>query len=512
MADQIIIPPIRQSVEDVKSAQDNGVAQPKTERSWYLYWSRLGDMANQQARMVGYGTHAARPDPATMPDGAIYVETDRGNALYENIKGVWRYVTGTMWGTISPDQRPTDLGPHDAGFTFRGTDYAREYIWTGTAWVDATLVRWGTHASRLALTPSAEIDGQLFVESDRSDVMYQNQGASWHYIGGVMRGTISPDQRPTDLGMNDAGFTFRATDQPLLQYAWNGAAWVQITGANYWVNGTAIVTQTGLNLIGGTNTSISAVNNAAAGRVDVTITAAVGTGGAVTSVFGRTGNVAAVNGDYTAALVTNAVDQTQTYANPAWITSLAWSKITGTPSVSSYQTPWLSDIDASGYRLTTLAASNKDLVFAPNATERMRIIASNGNVGIKTTAPYAELDVVGGDQPSSNSGAGVGGFRLCQDASQGARSIIMGNDNAAGMSWIQAIQAGIAANTLWLQPQGGGVSIGPAGKTAAVILNLLGQMTMQYILNAANDTAAAAAGVPLLGLYHNAGALRIRLV
>src|ERR1700693_4607381 len=46
--------------------------------------------------------------------------------------------------------------------------------------------------------------------------------------------------------------------------------------------------------------------------------------GAVSSVFGRAGVVAAAGGDYTAAQVTNAVDATGSYANPAWITSLAW--------------------------------------------------------------------------------------------------------------------------------------------------------------------------------------------
>lgn len=50
---------------------------------------------------------------------------------------------------------------------------------------------------------------------------------------------------------------------------------------------------------------------------------------AVTSVFGRTGAITANTGDYTAAQVTNAVDQTGSYANPAWISSLASSKITG---------------------------------------------------------------------------------------------------------------------------------------------------------------------------------------
>jgi hypothetical protein len=54
---------------------------------------------------------------------------------------------------------------------------------------------------------------------------------------------------------------------------------------------------------------------------------------AVGSVFGRTAAVAATAGDYTAAQVTNAVDSTQSYANPTWITSLAWSKITGAPTI-----------------------------------------------------------------------------------------------------------------------------------------------------------------------------------
>jgi hypothetical protein len=60
---------------------------------------------------------------------------------------------------------------------------------------------------------------------------------------------------------------------------------------------------------------------------------AVGGGaGNVTTVFGRTGAVVQVTGDYSAAQVTNAVDSTQAYANPAWITALAWSKITGAPA------------------------------------------------------------------------------------------------------------------------------------------------------------------------------------
>jgi hypothetical protein len=51
----------------------------------------------------------------------------------------------------------------------------------------------------------------------------------------------------------------------------------------------------------------------------------------VTSVFGRNGDVTASPGDYTAAQVTNAVDSTQSYGDPNWLSSLDWSKITNAP-------------------------------------------------------------------------------------------------------------------------------------------------------------------------------------
>ena len=54
--------------------------------------------------------------------------------------------------------------------------------------------------------------------------------------------------------------------------------------------------------------------------------------GTVASVFGRSGAVTAQIGDYSAAQVSNAVDQTASYSNPNWLTALAWSKLTGIPS------------------------------------------------------------------------------------------------------------------------------------------------------------------------------------
>lgn len=55
-------------------------------------------------------------------------------------------------------------------------------------------------------------------------------------------------------------------------------------------------------------------------------------GESVPSVFGRTGPIAAQSGDYTAAMVSNAVSSLGSYPDPAWIPSLSWLKLIGTPA------------------------------------------------------------------------------------------------------------------------------------------------------------------------------------
>ena len=100
------IPPMRTTLLD--PSQNNTTA-----KEWYFYWSKLGDTING---LVTRGTHANRPAAGDMPDGALYAETDR-EVLYVNEGGSWHYLAGTMWGTYSPDQRPADLGPKEAGFT-----------------------------------------------------------------------------------------------------------------------------------------------------------------------------------------------------------------------------------------------------------------------------------------------------------------------------------------------------------------------------------------------------------
>lgn len=72
-----------------------------------------------------------------------------------------------------------------------------------------------------------------------------------------------------------------------------------------------------------------------------------GSGGAVSSVFGRTGAVTAEAGDYIFSQIgstpttlsgygiTDGVSTGGSYSNPSWITGLAWSKISSTPTTLS---------------------------------------------------------------------------------------------------------------------------------------------------------------------------------
>ena len=192
--------------------------------------TRSGQLLLQQLQAPGttYGAHADRPDPGSVADGTVYIEFDRGS-VYQNQDGVWQYITGTMWATLSPDLRPTDLGTHDGGFDFRTTDDpAREFIWSQTEWIEATPVRFGTHAQRLAVVVADVIDQMIWVETDRSNVIYQLQSGVWWFLAGTMWGTLSPDHRPSDLGVHDAGFDYRGTDQQR-EFIWSQTAWVETT-------------------------------------------------------------------------------------------------------------------------------------------------------------------------------------------------------------------------------------------------------------------------------------------
>jgi hypothetical protein len=94
--------------------------------------------AAQAAAGVLMGTHATRLTTSpTTNTGALFVETDRSavyQSQYVSNVAVWKLVTAKMPGTLSPDQKPSDLGIHDVGFEFESTDFAHIYEWSGSAW------------------------------------------------------------------------------------------------------------------------------------------------------------------------------------------------------------------------------------------------------------------------------------------------------------------------------------------------------------------------------------------
>lgn len=103
--------------------------------------------------------------------------------------------------------------------------------WTPVASLGAKLE--DTHANRLANFPASTYPiAILFYETDRT-VFYENDGtfgsSNWTYKLGTMRGTLAVDQRPSDLGANDAGFLFFGTDWHIT-YRWSGTTWIYYDG------------------------------------------------------------------------------------------------------------------------------------------------------------------------------------------------------------------------------------------------------------------------------------------
>jgi hypothetical protein len=110
-----------------------------------------------------------------------------------------------------------------------------------------------THANRVANFTAATRDlGQFYYEVDRNVLYIDVLGLSapqqpvWQYMAGTMQGTrFSPDQLPTDLGLNDAGFLFYGTDATQY-FEWTGTAWKVLPGG--FMSGGLAAIPTGLGL------------------------------------------------------------------------------------------------------------------------------------------------------------------------------------------------------------------------------------------------------------------------
>lgn len=110
-------------------------------------------------------------------------------------------------------------------------DYAGMAIATATG--VAIRVLQDTHANRMLHPAILYPEGSFYIETDRNNVVYVSRpigGAlTWIYLGGQLFAVLA--SRPTDLGVNDAGFLFESTDT-LQTYQWSGIAWLEITPAN----------------------------------------------------------------------------------------------------------------------------------------------------------------------------------------------------------------------------------------------------------------------------------------
>lgn len=133
-------PPVR---TPIASADGNALKQ------WYYYLRQGATLINAHtdaigtlARALRYGKHADRLTTDPEPPGALWIESDRDNVLYEaQLIGTppapaWVFVSGTMADSLS--NIPTDLGPNDVNFQFATSDTYELYRWSGSAWVNQT--------------------------------------------------------------------------------------------------------------------------------------------------------------------------------------------------------------------------------------------------------------------------------------------------------------------------------------------------------------------------------------
>lgn len=95
------------------------------------------------------------------------------------------------------------------------------------------IIHVGTHSVRLVSYGTASDPvGSLFIETDRTAIYYISDAMgppAWVYAGGIMTAAVA--SIPTDLGVNDAGFSFVATDSTeLTQYLWTGTVFITTGG------------------------------------------------------------------------------------------------------------------------------------------------------------------------------------------------------------------------------------------------------------------------------------------
>lgn len=199
----------------------------------------------------------------------------------------------------------------------------------------------------------------------------------------------------------------------------------------------------------------------------------------VTSVFGRTGAINATVGDYSAAQITNAVSTANTYSDPAWLTGLAWSKVIGAPSVASYQTPWVSNINGATYTLTNVSqlgigtTSPATIVHVTSAATSTQVTAENTSTTgtaqfrLKATTEIFQLAAGG-----SAAGGGYSNSFYIYDETAAANRLVITSAGLVGIGTLSPAYAldvnglirstapgGAAGQILWGNPAATGGAV-----------------------------------------------------
>jgi hypothetical protein len=235
---------------------------------------------------------------------------------------------------------------------------------------------------------------------------------------------------------------------------------------------------------------------------------------AVSSVFGRTGAVTAVAGDYTAAMVTNAVDKTLAYGNPTWIASLAWSKISGAPSFMVDLMTTKGDIPARGATASDRLPVGADgQILTADSTQALGLRWGSPSTGGSQT-PWTS-DINAASHVLNNAKAiGIGAAAsisyplvvtvTTSDALAAASSLQITDNNTMlqfGCSstygpWVQGYNNSALATYLVLQPAGGHVGIGQTAP--AYELDVVGDVniTGSYRVNGTPITSGGGAQTP----------------
>lgn len=320
------------------------------------------------------------------------------------------------------------------------------------------------------LPPTANEGAVFFSESDQH--IYIFSGGSW-IDGGPVAGAPGPQGDPGPPGATGTagpqgadgaagpvgpqglpGPNIPATTTSLGSVIVGGGLAVQPNGALSVVVGGVTSISPG-NLSGGV--TLGAGANVSVTQSGQTITIA---STAVPSVFGRTGAVVAAAGDYTAAQVTNAVSAIGSYANPGWLASLAWSKITGAPAFLTTAVTAISPGNLSG-AVTLAAGANMSVTQSGQAITLAANLASIGSGA-------SGVSIV----PNPNPSVPINGNQLILRETTNTPSYGMALGYLTDASYtrfgsIQVFQNNIAASLL-LNPNGGNVGIGTAAPLASL--------------------------------------------